>query len=126
MADLPNSNKEEIDKFKIIAESDNDGPLLMLNLNRYRPEAQYPKGELYKEYMIILDQLLSEVGGVVKWRTTVRGTLVGSQYIHEAIGIWYPTHRAFLSLMSAPSSNRNMLLRKAAVEHADLHRCDPD
>lgn len=40
MADLPNTNNEEIEKFKIIAQSDNDRPVLMLNLNRYRPEAE--------------------------------------------------------------------------------------
>jgi len=100
MADLPDTNNEEIEKFKIIAQSDNDRPVLMLNLNRYRPEAEYPKGKLYKEYMTVLDQLLSEVGGEIKWRTKVQGTLVGSQNIHEAIGIWYPSHRAFLNLMS--------------------------
>lgn len=126
MADLPNTNNEEIEKFKIIAQSDSDRPVLMLNLNRYRPEAEYPKGKLYKEYMSVLDQLLSEVGGEIKWRTKVHGTLVGSQNIHEAIGIWYPSHRAFLNLMSAPSSERNMLLRKEAVAHADLYRCEAD
>ena len=124
MADLPNTNNEEIEKFKIIAESENDGPVLMLNLNRYRPEAKYPVGKLYTEYMTILDQLLSEVGGEIKWRAQVHGTLVGSQNVHEAIGIWYPSHQAFLSLMSAPSSERNMLLRQEAVEHADLLRCE--
>lgn len=126
MANLPNTNNEEIENFKKIAGSNDDRPVLMLNLNRYRPKAQYPDGKLYKEYMVVLDQLLSEVGGKIKWRTKVHGTLVGSQNIHEAIGIWYPSHRAFLKVMSAPASERNMLLRKEAVEHADLHRCDAD
>jgi hypothetical protein len=124
MADLPDTNNEEVEKFKMIAKSQNDGPVFMLNLNRYRPEAKYPEGKLYKEYMTILNQLLLEVGGKIKWRAQVHGTLVGSQNIHEAIGIWYPSHCAFLNLMSAPSSERNMLLRKQAVEHADLHRCE--
>ena len=124
MADLPDTNNEEIEKFKMIAKSQNDGPVFMLNLNRYRPEANYPVCKLYKEYMTILGQLLSEVGGEIKWRAQVHGTLVGSQNIHEAIGIWYPSHQAFLSLMSAPSSERNMLLRQEAVEHAYLHRCE--
>jgi hypothetical protein len=124
MADLPNVNNLELEQFKIIAESGKDKPVLMLNLNRYRPEAGYPEGALYKDYMAILNQLLSEVGGKVRWRTPVHGTLVGSQHIHEAMGIWYPSHKAFLSLMTAPSSARNMVLRKEAVAHADLHRCE--
>ena len=35
-----------------------------------------------------------------------------------------PSHAAFLNLMTAPSSSRNMKLRDAAVEHAHLHRCE--
>ena len=35
VADLPNVNAEEIGEFKAIAGSAEDGPVLMLNLNRY-------------------------------------------------------------------------------------------
>ena len=59
-----------------------DTSVLMLNLNRYRPEADYPNGELYKEYMAVLDQLLSD------WRQNaygddVHGVVVGDQKINE-------------------------------------------
>ena len=117
-------NAEEIGVFKAIAGSAEDGPVLMLNLNRYVEEANFPDGELYREYMTVLDQLLSEVGGRILWRTKVRGTVVGTQNIHEALGIWYPSHQAFLDLMTAPSSTLNMELRSRAVAQADLHRCD--
>jgi hypothetical protein len=43
--------------------------------------------------------------------------------IHEALGIWYPIHQAFLDLMKAPSSEKNMKLRSLAVKKADLHKC---
>ena len=124
MADLPNVHHEQIDEFKRIAGSANDTSVLMLNLNRYTADASYPDGALYKEYMAVLSTLLEEVGGKVLWRTHVHGCVVGEQSIHEALGIWYPTHQAFLDLMTAPSSKRNMELRSLAVEHADLHRCN--
>ena len=124
MADLPNVNIDEIKIFRQIAGGPNDQPILMLNLNRYVAEADYPNGTLYKEYMDTIDQILSEVGGKILWRTTVKGAVVGTQSLHEAIGIWYPSHQAFLNLMTAPSSTRNMEMRARAVEHADLHRCD--
>lgn len=123
MADLPSVNAEEIEIFKKIALTPDDMPVFMLNLNKYRAEAQYPTGTLYKQYMAILDTLLSQVGGKVLWRTSVLGAVVGNQDIDEAIGIWYPSHKAFLHLMSAPASSENMRLRALAVEHADLHRC---
>ena len=124
MADLPNVNINEIGVFKLIAGSAEDRPILMLNLNRYVEDANFPNGALYLEYMSVLDQLLIEVGGRILWRTTVHGTVVGTQNIHEALGIWYPSHQVFLDLMTAPSSSRNMELRRRTVAHADLHRCD--
>ena len=46
MADLPNVNVEQIEEFKRLANTDEDTSVLMLNLNRYRPEAGYPSGKL--------------------------------------------------------------------------------
>jgi hypothetical protein len=48
MADLPNVNGAEIEAFKRIAHSKDDGPVFMLNLNKYKDEALYPTGKLYK------------------------------------------------------------------------------
>jgi uncharacterized protein (DUF1330 family) len=123
MADLPSVNALEIEAFKNIAQSTADGPVFMLNLNKYRVEARYPDGQLYKDYMAVLDSLLLQVGGQILWRTQLLGHVVGNQDIDEALGIWYPSHQAFLNLMSAPASGDNMRLRALAVEHADLHRC---
>ena len=52
MADLPNVNVEQIEEFKRLANTDEDASVLMLNLNRCRPEAGYPSGKLYQEYMV--------------------------------------------------------------------------
>ena len=123
MADLPQVNAKQIELMKTIANGEKDKPVFMLNLNRYAPEADYPNGMLYKNYMSVLNRLLDEVGGKIVWRTNVEGTVVGKQCIHEALGIWYPSHESFLSLMTAPSSEENMKLRSQAVLHADLHRC---
>ena len=61
MADLPNVNVEQIEEFKRLANTDEDTSVLMLNLNRYRPEAGYPSGKLYKEYMAVLDLSLIHI-----------------------------------------------------------------
>jgi len=125
MADLPSINAAEMEIVEGVARGDSDRPVFMLNLNRYTAAAQYPEGQLYRDYMAALDSLLVEVGGEILWRTTVLGQVVGSQDIDEALGILYPSHQAFLDLMSAPGSAENMRLRAMAVEHADLHRCRP-
>ena len=108
MADLPSVNAFEIETFRKISKGNADGPVLMLNLNKYRVEAQYPDGQLYKDYRAALDALLLQVGGEILWRTKVLGHVVGNQDIDEALGIRYPSHQAFLNLMSAPGSCENM------------------
>ena len=123
LADLPNVNIEEIEKFKEIAGTSKDCSIIMLNLNEYNAEAEFPNGKLYKDYMEILNILLAEVGGKVLWQTEASATLIGNQKIHEALGIWYPSHQSFLDLMTAPSSEKNMKLRSLAVKKADLHKC---
>ena len=123
MADLPSVNAAEITVLEEIAQSDADGPVFMLNLNKYRDEAQYPDGRLYTAYMSILETLLGQVRGTVLWRTPVLGQVVGTQDLDEALGIWHPTHQAFVNLTTAPASGENMRLRALAVAHADLHRC---
>ena len=123
MADLPSVNHSEIEVLKKTAQTNSDSSVFMLNLNKYRVEAELPHGQLYKDYMAILDNLLDQVGGKILWRTQVLGQVVGNQDIDEAIGIWYPTHQSFMNLMSAPASDENMRLRGLAVLQADLHRC---
>ena len=123
MVELPNVKIEEIEKFKEIAGTSEDCSIIMLNLNEYNAEAEFPNGKLYRDYMEILNILLAEVGGKILWQTEASATLIGNQRIHEALGIWYPSHQAFLDLMTAPSSEKNMTLRSLAVKNADLHKC---
>ena len=122
MADLPVVNHSELEKIEAIAGSADDTSVVMLNLNRYSSEANFPEGALYREYMEVLNQLMVEVGGKILWQSPAYANVVGSQIIDEALGIWYPNHAAFMNLMTAPSSERNMALRARVVAHADLHR----
>jgi uncharacterized protein (DUF1330 family) len=124
MAELPSVNLTEIEKMKVIASGSQDGAVFMLNLNKYRDAAEHPTGKLYQAYMEVLGQLLKEVDGKILWRTEVFGQVVGNQDIDEVLGIWYPSYQAFLNLMTAPSSAKNMKLRDEAVAKADLHRCE--
>jgi hypothetical protein len=113
---------DDVETMRVIAESDNDRPVLMVNLNKYKQEAGYPDGKLYNEYMSALDMLLKELGGEKKFQYLVSGQPVGRQNIDEIIGIWYPSHKAFLSIKEQKSSARNFELRGMCIETAVLHR----
>ena len=113
----------DFDKIEEIAGSDNDRPVLMVNLNKYS-EGEYPAGAIYKDYMKALDVLLEHIGGVILWRTPVYGQPIGTQPLDEILGAWYPSHKAFLALRDQGKiSEENFRLRNLAVESAVIHRC---
>lgn len=117
-------NKQELGSIEKIAGSHNDRPVVMINLNRYKPEVDFPNGVVYQEYMRVLEAFLPVVGGRILWRSPVHGQPVGEQDIHEALAAWYPSHQAFLDLPTAPGADENFRLRRACVEKAVIHRCD--
>ena len=116
----------EVAAIRQIADSGNDRPVLMLNLNLYSDEAGFPDGELYNRYMAVLTQFLPVVGARILWRHAVFGQVTGSQPLHEVLAAWYPTHQAFLDLPSAPGAEENFRLRALAVESAVIHRMPGD
>ena len=72
---VPTDDFAEIEE---IANSDNDRPVLMVNLNKYFG-GEYPNGTIYKDYMKALDVLLEHVGAKILWRTPVYGQPIGTQ-----------------------------------------------
>ncbi len=126
MAEVKNRNDDEIQVIREIANSGNDRLVLMLNLNRYSKAAAFPDGELYQNYMSVLEDFVPVVGAKILWRHNVLGQPIGDQKLDEALAAWYPTHQAFLDLFSAPGSEENFRLRALAVETAVIHRFPGD
>lgn len=116
-------DEKETEVIRAVAESGNDRPVTMINLNRYTSEAGFPDGELYLAYINGLEGFLPNVGGKILWRTSVFGRVVGDQVLHEILAAWYPSHQAFLDLPKASGAENNYRLRNEAVEYAAIHRC---
>ena len=116
-------NLEEYEIIKKIAASSNDGPVLMININKYLPEAGFPNGEPYSEWMKVLATLVDQVGAKLLWRVPVLGQPVGLQAADEILGAWYPSHKSFLSLRDQPASEESFRLRNLCVLEAVVHRC---
>ena len=69
MVELPNVKIDEIEKFKAIAGTSKDCSIIMLNINEYSVESDFPNGNLYKDYMEILSIQVAKVGGKILWQT---------------------------------------------------------
>ena len=111
-------NENELAEIKAIADSNLDTPVLMININKYN-DGEYPNGETYLDYLKILPKILDEVGAEVLWQLPVLGQPVGTKSADEMLGIWYPSHKSFLSLPLAPSSVENFRIKNACVSEQE-------
>jgi len=115
-----------------------DGPIVALNLNRYRARAAYPPGtpdaavtgrEAYLRYGVIALQAIASVGGRILWATEGRHVTIGTDddRYDEIVAVWYPSRAAFLTLDIFPGYRAAFALhRRAAIERATLLLCDGD
>ncbi len=83
MSQISTFNASEMQRVREIADSGQDEPVLMLNLNLYSAEADFPNGSLDQRYMAALAKLLPEVGAEVLWKHNVSGQIAGSQKVYE-------------------------------------------
>ncbi|HEY6771094.1 MAG TPA: DUF1330 domain-containing protein [Solirubrobacterales bacterium] len=111
---------EQIAELQSIAEGPDDGPLVMLNLNRYRDRPAYAR------YGEVAQRVLERVGGRVLWHAPVRGTVIGEgeERFDDVIAVWYPSAAAFLQLAADPELLAAREDRLEGLERAAILRCE--
>ena len=133
-----NPTREQLEAMAAIAGTDAGGPLVMLNLNRYRERAAYPGAppgggspdvsghEAYERYSATALVVLARVGGGVLWYTQATITVIGDEHerFDEVIAVRYPSAQSFLDLALDPDILRALAHRDAGIERAALIRCD--
>lgn len=109
-----------------------DGPIVALNLNRYRERAAYPAGtpkadvsgrHAYGRYGYVAFQAILSVGGHILWATDAEEVAIGCGHdrYDEVVAVWYPSRKAFGVLTEFPGYREALELhRRAALEHATL------
>jgi uncharacterized protein (DUF1330 family) len=135
---IVNPSPEQLAAIAAVAGTDADGPLVMLNLNRYRERAAYiaePPGggsqdvsgrEAYQRYGITALKVLARVGGRILWSMEATMTVVGdeSDRCDEVVAVRYPSAEAFLALVLDPELEAVLAHRDAGLERAAIIRCD--
>ena len=133
-----NPTQKQIAALSQVAGTDADGPLVMLNLNRYRERAAYegePPGggsadvsgrEAYERYGQTALAALTRVGGEIVWHAPATMTVIGddTDLYDEVIAVRYPSAQAFLGLALDPEVGVALAHRNAGLERAALIRCD--
>jgi uncharacterized protein (DUF1330 family) len=130
-------NEDQLAEVVRLAGSEADGPVVMLNLNRYRERAEYegevPDGlpadvsgqEAYMRCGVVALAVLERVGGKVLWQAESKLTVVGEETDRhdEVVAVWYPSFSAFVALATDAEILAARAHRVAGLERAALIGC---
>ena len=122
-------NPERFQDF--LAEGDPDAPIVMINLLRYREQAQYADGsdatpcsgrDAYGRYGVEAVKHVAAADGRMLWMGAARFTLIGpdDEQWDDAVLVEYPTKKAFLEMVMKPEYQAIVLHRTAALEDSRL------
>lgn len=110
---------------------DDESAIVMINLLRFRDEAEYAPGvseepcsgrEAYLRYGAVAEPLVERYGGEVIAGGPVRFTLIGpqSEQWDEFVLVRYPTRQAFLDMVADPEYQAGVHHRTAALSDSRL------
>jgi uncharacterized protein (DUF1330 family) len=116
---------------KLVAEANDESPLVMINLLRYRERAEYPQGsgatpcsgeEAYQRYIALVLPMLSDVGAKVLWRGSVKHVVIGpvGEKWDEVFLVEQPSRRALLTMVSRGEYLEAAVHRTAALADSRL------
>jgi uncharacterized protein (DUF1330 family) len=124
------------ERIRHLRDHGSDGPVVMLNLLKFKAQADYPEGHPQagisgREAYVHYERLFVETVGAVSqaeplYDGPVMRTLVGS----EAAGDWdrmlivrYPSRQHFLAMMANDTYRDGLVHRYAALERTILLQC---
>lgn len=120
------------ERFRSFAEAaTSSGPLVMINLLRYRAQAQYPAGfhaepctgrEAYRRYGAVAFEQVAAVGGRILWAGQVAASVIapdGEEW-DDVVIVEYPSRTAFLKMLAEPAYQAAAPHRSAALVDSRL------
>lgn len=115
-------NEEQIKGFM---EPGHDGPIYMLNLLKFKEQAEYQDGrdtelsgaEAYGIYATEVAEHLAKVGGALMFSARVERLMLGEvEELWDSAGIaMYPSRKAMMEMMSSPDYQASAVHRSAGL-----------
>ena len=114
-----------------LAGVDDETPIVMINLLRFREQAAYEPGadaqpctgrQAYARYSAVALQKVQEVGGRLVWYGRVECSVItveGERW-DEAALVEYPSRKAFIQMVSQPEYQAAAIHRTAALSDSRL------
>ena len=130
--DLPlgTSITPNVDQFQQLAASPDTGPVVMINLVKFR-RADAPDGttgvEEYRRYGDTALEMVAKQGGRLLWAGTGDQVLIGDpdQDWDAVLLVEYPSRAAFIEMVSQPAYLEAHAHRERALERTIVIACTP-
>lgn len=114
-----------------------DGPIVMVNLLKFRPKAAYSPDrteameglsgrDAYMRYGLVAQRCVAEAGGGIVWSGTQKLVFIGDagDDWDQVICVRYPSRAAFLAMIGRADYQRASYHRDAGLERTALLCCE--
>lgn len=124
------SIRPNIDQVKALMATPDDGPVVMLNLLKFKERASdggSTGGEAYRRYGDAAVRMIEERGGKVLWTGKAEQVLIGdpTQDWDAVLLVQYPSRAAFIEMTSTKEYDAAHEHRAAGLERTIVVACNP-
>jgi uncharacterized protein (DUF1330 family) len=118
------------EQFKELAETQDNGPVVMLNLLKFKQRADDGSGsgaDSYEKYGDAAVRMIEERGGKIVWQGRAQQILIGDpkQDWDTVVLVQYPSRKAFLEMVSNPDYMKSHEHREAGLDRTIVVACQP-
>ena len=93
------AEQPNIEQFKKLSNNPNGGPVVMLNLLKFKPEGGLAS---YGRYAQEVEKFMTEVGAKMIFLSKANELLIGQETWDAVMLVQYPSRKAFLKMTSNP------------------------
>ena len=118
------------DQFKALASAPDDGPVVMLNLLKFKEQADDARetgAEAYRQYSDAAVAMIEERGGKVIWAGHADQILIGdpAEDWDQVLLVQYPSRAAFIDMVTQPEYEEAHAHRESGLERTVVVACTP-
>jgi uncharacterized protein (DUF1330 family) len=121
----PSSIRPNREQFAALASGPDEGPVVMLNLLKFKARADGEAGsgaDAYRRYGDAAVKMVEEQGGRVLWQGRADQMLIGdpAQAWDSVVLVEYPSRKAFIEMVTKPKYEEAHEHREAGLERTNL------
>lgn len=119
-----------LDQFQQLAASPEAGPVVMLNLLKFKPRAEGEEGSgaaAYARYGEQVVKMLERQGGKILWMGRGDQVLIGdpAEDWDTVVLVWYPSRKAFIEMVTRPEYEQIHQHREHGLARTVVVACTP-